>query len=158
MDKARLDFLKMDILSHPLFAEDTSISLTASQRVPSDAHDDMTHLASSIWVNNLITLIGRNASGKTFAMKIVMSILELLLHQKSIGQTHLNETLIGQQPISFHVYFYGSDKLIYRDDLTITSHPNQAKQWLIQDERIWSKKVTKSMTRKAIFDFQLRSS
>lgn len=153
MDKARLDFLKMDILNHPLFAEDTSISLTASQRVPSDAHDDMTHLAGSIWVNNLITLIGRNASGKTFAMKIVMGILELLLHQKSIGQTHLNETLIGQQPISFHVYFYGSDKLIYRDDLTITSHPNQAKQWLIQDERIWSKKVTKSMTRKAIFDF-----
>ena len=86
-------------------------------------------------------------------MKIVISILELLLHQKSIGQTHLNETLIGQQPISFHVYFYGSDKLIYRDDLTITSHPNQANQWLIQDERIWSKKVAKSMTRKAIFDF-----
>ncbi|KLI75607.1 MULTISPECIES: AAA family ATPase [Lacticaseibacillus] len=153
MTNPHLSFLRVDILDHPLFAQKTSFSLAASQRVPNDAHDDMTHLFGSIWINNLTTLIGRNASGKTLTMKLVMGILDLLLHQKSIGQTHLNETLMGSQPISFSVYFYGSDHFLYQDDLTIAPVPDQAKQWQVKDEKIWAKKVQKSMTRKSIFDF-----
>ncbi len=46
-------------------------------------------------------------------MKLVMGMLSLLLHQRSIDQTHLKETLIGTTPISFNTYFYGSDHVIY---------------------------------------------
>lgn len=153
MTTARLDFLRMDIINHPLFEKEVSFSLVASQRVPIDDHADMTHLFGSVWVNNVATIIGRNASGKTLTMKLVMGVLEMLFRQRSIDQTHLKAALIGADPISFRTYFYGSDRFLYRDDLTVAPDPDHEHQWIVQSEKVLEKKALKSMTRNSIFDF-----
>ncbi|TLQ03473.1 ATP-binding protein [Pediococcus stilesii] len=153
MKNKKLKFLKMDIINHPLFKEEISFSLVASQKILNDEHDDMTNLYGSIWTNNITTLIGRNASGKTLTMKLIMGMLDLLLHQRSIEQTHLKEALIGIKPITFKTYFYGSDHFLYLDELTVAPETGQENRWVISSEKILEKKFLKSHTRKSIFDF-----
>ncbi|MBT9671654.1 AAA family ATPase [Secundilactobacillus kimchicus] len=153
MKNNRLSFLKIEIINHPLFKKKVSFSLVASQRVFTDEHFDLTHLFGNIWINNITTLIGRNASGKTLSMKLVMGMLSLLLHQRSIDQTHLKETLIGTSPISFNTYFYGSDHVIYLDKIVLKPKADQSGQWSVDSEIILEKNATQNMSRKALFDF-----
>lgn len=153
MKNNRLSFLKMDIINHPLFTEDVSFSLVADQRVHADEHADLTNLYGSIWVNNITTIIGSNASGKTLSMKLIMGMLTLLLTQRSIEQTHLKETLVGNHSISFRTYFYGSDNYLYLDEINLKPSTSQPDHWSVSSETIFEKKATKSMSRKSIFDF-----
>lgn len=153
MKNIRLSFLKIDIINHPLFTEDVSFSLVANQRVHVDNHDDLTNLFGSIWVNNITTIIGRNASGKTLSMKLIMGMLTLLLTQRSIEQTHLKETLVGNHSISFRTYLYGSDNYLYLDEISLKPSTSQPDHWSVSSETIFEKKATKSTSRKSIFDF-----
>ena len=86
-------------------------------------------------------------------MKLVMGMLSLLLHQRSIDQTHLKETLIGTTPISFNTYFYGSDHVIYLDKIVLKPKADQSGQWSVDSEIILEKNATQNMSQKALFDF-----
>lgn len=150
----QLRFLKMDISGHPLIKDGTELSLVADQRVYQNNADQLTNLFGRVWVNNLTTLVGRNATGKTALMKLVMGILSLLLNNKSIEQTRLNGILLGESEIKIKVYLYGSDKKIYLDKITLAPSGEKSKNWIISEEKIFEKKVNSQTSKKNMFDFK----
>ncbi|MEQ4549718.1 ATP-binding protein [Weissella sp. GP1] len=148
-----LKFLKIEITGHPLLMDGTELSMVADQRVMNDKHDKLTKLFGSVWVNNLTTIVGRNATGKTTLMKLTVGVLTLLLHKQSINQTRLHGMLVGNNPISFRVYFYGADNKVYLDEITLAQTPENKRDWFVKEERIFVKNATKNLSRKNLFDF-----
>lgn len=146
----RLTFLAMKFVAHPLLAPNTFFSLLADQRVLTDQSDSLTQLIGRNWVNQITTLVGKNATGKTTIMKLIMGTLSLLLQNKSISQTKLTEVLMGDDPIKIETYFYGEDRRLYQDALTIAL---QAGEWAITDEVIAEKTVAETVTKKKLLDF-----
>lgn len=153
MNKNRLDLLRIDILNHPLLEKNTTFSLVASQRVRSDNHDELTHLAGPIWINNVNTIVGRNASGKSLLIQLITGISNLLLASISIDQTNLNNALIGNNPIKVRAYLFGADKQLYMDEIEFSRNPKANEKWQITSEVISSKKINSSLSRSKIFDF-----
>ena len=116
MDKEnKLTFLGMVIENHPLFDKKVEFFVTNDQRVYQDKSEQLTNLSGSLWVNNLVALVGKNATGKTTILKMVIGTLSLLLQDKSISQTRLQDALLGKNEIKIIVYFYGSDQVVFKD-------------------------------------------
>jgi hypothetical protein len=145
-----LTFLKVEISGHPLLVDGTALSMVAQQRVYKDNHDQLTNLFGNVWVNNLTTIAGRNATGKTIIMKLTLGILTLLLNNLSINQTRMTDALVGNEPVNFKVYLYGSDNQIYMDEITLSPSKND---WIVSSERIYVKSANTSVSKRNIFDF-----
>lgn len=147
-----LIFLGITIEKHPLFDEKVDFFVTNEQRVYQDNNDQLTNLLGTLWVNNLIALVGRNATGKTTILKIVIGTLSLLLQDKSISQTRLNDILLGKGPIEITTYFYGDNFTIFKDEITFVR--NDDGEWKIDSERIYSKAISSRTSRKKLFEFK----
>lgn len=148
----RLTFLGITIKRHPLFDEKVDFFVTNEQRVYQDNNKQLTNLLGTLWVNNLIALVGRNATGKTTILKMVIGALSLLLQDKSISQTRLNDVLVGKDPIEIITYFYGNDRKVFRDKITFIR--GDEGEWKIDSERIYSKSISSRIARKDLLVFE----
>jgi AAA15 family ATPase/GTPase len=146
----KLNFLKLVVKNHPLLTDEVSFSLVADQRVSQDDSDQLTNLYGRIWVNNVMTIVGRNATGKTTIMKLLLGTLSFLLNNRSIDQTRLAGTLFGREPITLETYFYGSDSKLYLDEVVLS--PFQG-SWSVESEIIRVKKAYVNDTKNKLFDF-----
>lgn len=76
--------LKITVFGLPLFPEKCDIDLFALQRVAADDADKMNCLFSyssqNFYLNNIISFIGINASGKTTILKLIMFVFKMLNH------------------------------------------------------------------------------
>lgn len=142
-------FLKLVMNGHPLFKDDFTFSLVNDSRIKMDQSNQLTNLNGRLWVNNLITLIGKNATGKTITMELLSGILLLIFYNRLIDETSL--PLSGEK-ISFDVYLYGSDKRIYLDQLTLVLN-KQSQMWYVASEKIYQKKAYAAFAKKDYFDF-----
>lgn len=156
----KLYFLKFVINGHPLFKDDTSFSPFSSSKVFIDNKNDVTKFFNNFYFNNVIALVGKNATGKTTLMKLVIGILNLLTNPETqiIKSTCLTEVLRKKNPINMKIYFYGTDKKIIKDEISFDINPNSdTKEWIISSEKIYEKKVLSSTRKKYIFDFDEKS-
>ncbi|MEK2462357.1 AAA family ATPase [Lactobacillus gasseri] len=151
----KLYFLKMRIKNHPLFADNLEFSLMSDARVLESTKSQLTHLAGNLWLNNIITIVGKNATGKTTIMSTIIGMLKLLLYRMSIDQTSLQDIFIGSEPIKITTYFYGEDKTLYKDEITFNlDQDNPNKKWIIDNEIIYEKKFSGRSTKKNILNFK----
>lgn len=150
-NRNKLTFVGLTLENHPLFDEKISFFVNSDQKVFADKADQLIHLIGSIWINKLIALVGKNATGKTTILKLIIGTLSLLLEDESISHTKLNDVLMGNSPIKINTFFYGSDKLIYRDELILKRDTN--KKWIIDSEKIYRKKATLRLTKKSLLEF-----
>nr|WP_263431441.1 ATP-binding protein [Leuconostoc gasicomitatum] len=97
-----------------------------------------------------MTIVGRNATGKTTIMKLLLGTLSFLLNNRSIDQTRLAGTLFGREPITLETYFYGSDSKLYLDEVVLS--PFQG-SWSVESEIIRVKKAYVNDTKNKLFDF-----
>lgn len=148
----KLYFLKLRIEKHPLFENDTTFSLVNDMRVDEDSMDQLTKLFGRVWINNVIALVGKNATGKTTVMKTLVGILSLLLAHQSIDQTLLKRVLVGTEPIKYSIYFYGEDHKVYEDRLVFDRN-DDTRKWYIKDEIVLERKINNKYNKKTIFDF-----
>lgn len=147
----RLSFVEMTVLNHPLLESKLTFSLLAEQRVMMDQHDSLTRLFGRNWVNNIATLVGKNATGKTTIMKLIMGVLGLLTQDESIPQTRLNDVLIGDKSIEVNTVWCGSDKKMYLDEMKFK---RDSDKWVISSEIIWDKKVSQNASKKDFLHFK----
>lgn len=154
MKNDRLYFLKMSVSGHPLLEDGFEFSLVNDARITPNTSRRLTHLIGNLWVNNLVTIVGKNATGKTTIMKLIIGLMQNIMADYSISQSKLNDILIGKNSIKIKAYFYGTDGYIYKDSLTYNYNPNDKQhQWCIKDEKIYQKKITPSTPKKKMFDF-----
>ncbi|WP_297816372.1 ATP/GTP-binding protein [uncultured Lactobacillus sp.] len=150
----KLYFLKTQIENHPRFEDGLEFSLMSDARITENTRDQLTNLSGNLWINNLITIVGKNATGKTTIMRTIIGILQLLLYRSSIDQTSLQDILIGDQPIKITTYFYGSDQVLYKDIVTFKQNTDKLnKKWIIDNELIYKKEFKNRFTKKEILKF-----
>lgn len=152
MKNNRLYFLKMNISGHPLLEDGLEFSLVNDARITPNTSERLTHLIGNLWVNNLATIVGKNATGKTTIMKLMIGLMQNIITDYSISNSELKDILIGKNPIKINAYFYGTNGYIYKDSLTYNLNSKQH-QWYIEDEKIYQKKITPSTSKKKMFDF-----
>lgn len=152
--KNELRFLSLNIEGYPLFENDLQFSLLTESRVSRDHADSLMHLFGSNYTNNITTIVGKNATGKTTIMKITMGILSLLFSGKSIKETRLKEVLFDDSDVKFTVCLYGSDKFLYQDQIVIgNKFDDLESNYEVKSEKIFKKKAKISEPKRDLLKF-----
>lgn len=104
--------LRIVCSGYPLFKESETIDLIASQRVTEEDSDQMTPLFSNIYQNNVIALIGINASGKTIVLNMVSFVLNLLSANQinNAGVRDVLSVMTDEDRLKLEVFFYDNGK------------------------------------------------
>lgn len=148
----KLYFLSIDIKGYPLFEQNLNLSLLTENRVSQDHAESLMPLFGSNYTNNITTIVGKNATGKTMILKMTIGILSLLLGGKSIIETKLSEIFFDDSKVTFNTYFYGDDRFIFKDELIIEKD-RVTNDLIIQSEKIYQKKALVSDSKKKLLDF-----
>ena len=120
-----MKLLKISASGLPLFDNTCEIDFLAMQRVSADSADKLSCLFSnstqSFYLNNVVSLIGINASGKTTILKLITFVCKML-NNESLNNISYNEILDGineGSEVVFDTYF-SSEGNIYLLHTTVT--------------------------------------
>lgn len=151
-----MKLLKIKAAGIPLFKNSVEIDFITEQKVTEYSREKLYNIFLNHYQNNVVSIVGINASGKTSLLK-VLSFSINLLNNKPINSIPCNEILDGiteEQPAIFENYFYSQNQ-IYCLRTTVKRHTDR---YYIAEESLISKKITKSMRKASVFDFSAKTS
>lgn len=150
-----MKLLKIKATGLPLFNQTCEIDFMATQRVSPDNIEKMNVLFSkgtkNYYLNNVISFIGINASGKTTILKLIAFICKMI-NNESINHISCNEILDGVNvgtKVVFDTYF-SADNNIY---LLQTHIAKKEKRFVIEEEFLKVKPFAKVKNKADIFAF-----
>ena len=148
-----MKLLKLIIDGLPLFRGELEFEFAAAQRVSEDNAENMYNIFGKIYQNNAIAVMGINASGKTSVLKALTFTMGMLQSSTPINALPGHEILDGLEfgrEIVFKSYFYSAPGKIHY--LRSVVRKNKGRYYIAEEE-LRSKAVTKSMTKKSVYDF-----
>ena len=157
MEKA-MRLLRMVFEGLPQFYNVLDIDFVAKQRVDEDDKQRLYHFFSKIYLNQIISFVGINASGKTTILKVISFAIKML-NNESINNSQSKEILSELKPsqqVILTSYFCDSD-FVYKLETFIGKEVNSldgSEKFVILDESLWSKELKKIKTKKSVFDFK----
>lgn len=157
-----MKILRIQASGLKLFEKEIVIDFYAKQRVSTDKNEMLTNVFSNIYINNVISLVGINASGKTISLKVISFVLGMLKNEP-INKIHRNEILEGleeQDEVVFNVYLITNDKKLIKLN-TVIKMQNQKTEikrefdnpYYISSEKIYSKSVSSIRSKDDLFNF-----
>lgn len=153
-----MKLVKMQVSGLPHFKENLEIDFFAQQRVQPENSDGLYQLFSNIYVNNSISFIGINASGKTTILRVIAFVINLLNNKpiNTIETKEILEDINDEQTVIFTTFFYHLG-LLNKLETVIKRAINpidENTRYIIESENLWSQNSTKIKTKKGMFDFQ----
>ncbi|MDD6205879.1 AAA family ATPase [Succinivibrio sp.] len=139
----------------PLFKDKFDFCFYAQQRVSDEQRDSLYPLFSSILLNTTNVFTGINASGKTSSLKVILFALQILLN-RPINDIRERDILGQKNKINFKIFYYSEKNQEIRKletNIAFNKMTNNGPSYVIESEKLWSKKSTKFITRKQISDF-----
>ena len=139
----------------PLFKDKFDFCFYARQRVSDEQRDSLYPLFSSILLNTTNVFTGINASGKTSSLKVILFALQILLN-RPINDIRERDILGQKNKINFKIFYYSEKNQEIRKletNIAFNKMTNNGSSYVIESEKLWSKKATKFITRKQISDF-----
>lgn len=135
----------------PLFLGDVAIDFLAQQRVTSEASEKLFRVFGNCYQNNVVSVIGINASGKTSLLKVVTFALRMLNNEpiNTIGCREILGNLSDRQVV-FDIYFYSANDSVCHLHTVIGE---KGERYFIERERLETKAASKVKTKKSLFDF-----
>ncbi|MCR5803797.1 MAG: AAA family ATPase [Clostridia bacterium] len=137
-----------------LFKEKVVIDFFAEQRVLNDNSDMLTRLFGNIYSNNVLSIVGINASGKTTLLKLLSFIFDIL-NGGSLNRKHNKEILMGSKEVIIETFFWdenlGVCKLL--SQISILKGKKYEEVYAFSDEKMWIKSTSKAKTKKDLFEF-----
>lgn len=153
-----MKILKLTLQGLPNFKDKLNIDFVAQQRVATDDKDRLYNAFSKIYVNQAISFVGINASGKTTILKAVSFAMKML-NNESINNIKSNEILndleINEKVII--TSYFCDDLSVNKLETSIGKEVNTtdgSEKYVILDESLWSKEIGRIKTKKSIFDFK----
>lgn len=156
--------LKIEAKGLKLFKNEISIDFYAKQRVSLDKNEMLTNLFSNVYINNVISFIGKNASGKTTTLKVISFALQLLRNEP-INKIKYREILTGlkeDEEVEFNIYFLTNTNKISKLKTIIKANidfennnldNNLKNQYFISHEELKEKSISSIRSKKDLFDF-----
>lgn len=151
-----MKILKISASGLPLFEKKCEIDFTAQQRVSADNANNLYCLFLSnsrkCHLNNVISFIGVNASGKTTVLKLITFVMHML-NNRSINNIDSNSVLneLSEDKCAvFDVCFFDDNNGI---SLLHTAICKNNDRFIISDEMLYSKKGSTVKNKADIFNF-----
>ena len=154
-----MKLLKIKIKGLKLFKDELEIDFFAEQRVGSEKNEMLYKLFSNIYINNVVALIGINASGKTSILKVISFVINIL-NNEPINKIVYNDILNGinyEDEVIFETYFYSEENYINKLQ-TIVKRDDKSQdgenKYTIKEEKLWRKNLSAVKTKKSLFEFE----
>ena len=153
-----MKLLKIKIRGLKLFTDELEIDFFAEQRVGPEKNEMLYKLFSNIYINNVIALIGINASGKTSILKVISFVINML-NNEPINKIIYNDILNGinyEDEVIFETYFYSEENYINKLQ-TVVKRDDKSQdgenKYTIKEEKLWRKNLSTVKTKKSLFEF-----
>lgn len=155
-----MKLLKLVLNGLPHFNGELAIDFMAMQRVSSDNRDTLHNVFSNMYTNNAIAFIGINASGKTTILKSLSFAISLLNNEplNKIKSRDILEDMQENASVIIEFYFY-CDHLVYKLETVINKLEDEidgSTKYIIENEKLWVKSISKVKTKKSLFVFEQR--
>ena len=154
-----MKLLKIKIKGLKLFKDELEIDFFAEQRVGPEKNEMLYKLFSNIYINNVIAVIGINASGKTSILKAISFVINML-NNEPINKIVYNDILNGinyDDEVIFETYFYSEENYINKLR-TVVKKENKSQdsenKYIIKEEKLWRKSFSTVKTKKSLFEFE----
>ena len=145
--------LKLSISGLPLFSGELELEFVATQRVSAENAENMHNVFAKIYQNNVLSFVGINASGKTSLLKVLIFTMGMLRGNLPINSLPCREVLEGlavDQEVVIKSYFYSKLEKIHCLRTAIRKNKERC---FIAEEELKSKRIARSITKKAMYDF-----
>lgn len=149
-----MKLLRLSVNGLMLFKEKVEIDFFTEQNVIKDNTDMLYNLFGNIYTNNVLSIVGINASGKTSLLKLIAFSLDLL-NGESINNISTREILSNSNNAVFEMVFYDENHGICKLDTTIALEKENhlEDRYVIGQEVLYKKKVSQIRAKKDMFQF-----
>lgn len=150
-----MKILKISADGLMLFNDKVSIDFFAEQRVIKDNSDMLSNVFKNVYTNNVISVVGINASGKTSVLKLISFALELINGQ-SLNNIVNRDVLTDSKKVNIEVIFYDDNNNLYKLQSEIISVRNNEidNRFIFGTEKIWKKSISKIQSKKDIMSYE----
>ena len=100
-----MKLIRLSVEGLMLFKERVEIDFFAEQKVMSDNCEMLSNPFGKIFTNNVLSIVGINASGKTSLLKVITFALKML-NGDSINNIKCNDVLTESKRVNFEIFFY----------------------------------------------------
>ncbi len=153
-----MKILKIEATGLKLFKGTLEVDFYAKQRVSADKNEMLTNIKSNLYINNVLSLVGINASGKTSTLKVVLFALQLL-DCKPINTINYNTILEGlseDDEVEFNIYFVTNNGKISKLKTVIkldSAKLEMNSKYYISNETIYTRSLSTVRSKQTLFDF-----
>lgn len=146
--------LKMSVSGLTLFKDTIDIDFYTEQRVSGDNNEMVTPCFGNVHTNNVISIVGINASGKTSLLKIISFIIDFM-NGESINNIGNIDILDDTQKVTITAYFFDQKDGVFKLESEIIRVGNNKldNRYIINNECMWCKKVSRVKSKKDLFEF-----
>ena len=153
-----MKILKIEATGLKLFKDTFEVDFYAKKSVSADKNEMLTNIKSNLYINNVLSLVGINASGKTSTLKVLLFALQLL-ECKPINTITYNTILEGiseDDEVEFNIYFVTDNGKISKLNTVIkldTSKIEMNNKYYISNETIYTRSLSTVRSKQTLFDF-----
>ena len=146
--------LKMSVSGLTLFKDTIDIDFYTEQRVSGDNNEMVTPCFGNVYTNNVISIVGINASGKTSLLKIISFIIDFM-NGESINNIGNIDILDDTQKVTITAYFFDQKDGVFKLESEIIRDGNDKldNRYIINNECLRCKKVSRVKSKKDLFEF-----
>ena len=154
--------LKIQASGFKLFENEINIDLYAKQRVSADKNEMLTNVFSNIYTNNVISMVGINASGKTTTLKVILFVLQMLKNEpiNKIEHKDILEGIEEDGEVNFNIYFVADNEKLTKLSTVIKAKTDTTEikkesstKYYISSEKIWTKSFGSVRSKNDLLDF-----
>jgi len=144
----------MSVSGLTLFKDTIDIDFYTEQRVSGDNNEMVTPCFGNVYTNNVISIVGINASGKTTLLKIISFVIDFM-NGESINNIGNIDILDDTQKVTITVYFFDPKDGIFKLESEIIRVGNNKldNRYIINNECLWCKKISRAKSKKDLFEF-----
>ena len=144
----------MSVSGLTLFKDAIDIDFYTEQRVSGDNNEMVTLCFGNVYTNNVLSIVGINASGKTSLLKMISFIIDFM-NGESINNIGNMDILDDTQKVTITAYFFDQKDGIFKLESEIIRVGNDKldNRYIINNERLWCKKVSRVKSKKDLFEF-----
>lgn len=146
--------LKISAEGLMLFKDKVDIDFYTEQRVLADNNEMVFNPFGKIYTNNVLSIVGINASGKTSVLKLI-SFIARLVNGAPINNIDSRDILIGSDNVFIESIFYndqvGVCKLVTNIKKEVINELES--RYIIAEEKLFIKNTKKIKTRRDILEF-----
>lgn len=147
--------LKMIVNGLTLFKGTVDIDFYAEQRVSGDNNEMVSPCFGSVYTNNVMSIVGINASGKTSLLKVISFVIEFI-NGESINNIRNRDILKDAEKVQIEAYFFDPKNGVCKLESEIFRVKDNEidSRYIVNNERLWVKKISKVKSKKDLFAFE----